>query len=84
MTRGLRGEGNMVKYVFHIVHKPKSNEVLRKSTFPPNIVRSDEESLSVRLPCNLVTVVLRGSKQCVAFIRLLGSLASSMEHSQNI
>lgn len=27
MTKGLRGEGNMVKYVFHIVHKPKLNEL---------------------------------------------------------
>lgn len=74
----------MVKYVFHIVRKPKSNELFGKSTFPPNIIRSDEETHSIMLPCNLVTVVLRGPKQFVSFIQLLGSLASSMENIQTI
>lgn len=74
----------MAIYVFCIVHKPKSNEMLRRSTFSPNIVMSNEETHSVMLLCNLVTVVLRRSKQCVLFIQLPGSLSSSMDNIQNI
>lgn len=62
MTGGLRGEGNMVKYVFHIVYKPKSNEMLQRSTYSPNIIMNNEELHSIMLLRNLVIVVLRGVK----------------------